>query len=140
MKKKNKIIYGVATLLLGATIFAYLTLPSAPIDVKPNDSRNHVHEVYGSPCGTYYFKCCGLEIGDKMAVSSDIWAQPFFLGQYRTEVYFDEDDKAVESKMGFQWFYEPTLYGFEQRANSCEQAMKATPISRQFKSIKNYLH
>lgn len=140
MKKKNKILFCIAALLLCLTVYLYLTIPGAYIHVKPNDSRNHIHKIYGKPCGTYFYKCCGIEIGDKFALSSDIWKRSHFLGEYRTMVYFDKYDRVIESKMGFQWFYEPILYGFEQDADSCEQYMKTTKISQQFERIKNYIH
>lgn len=139
MRVKHKIISSIAMLLLCMATFAYLTMPSATMLVESNDSRDNIHEVYGKPCGTGYFKCCGIELGDKKALLSDIWEQSHPLGNYRTHVYFDKDDQAIKSEMRFQWFYEPTLYGFQRDAGSCQQYMKSTETSRQFKRVKNYI-
>lgn len=119
--KKKRFFFLLSVLLLCFLTYAYLAFPRAHISVTEGDNRDHIHETFGKPCGTEFYKGRGLEIGEKWAAYGDIWERSHFLGQYRTTIYFDEHEKAIKSETKFQWFFEPTLYGFRRDSDSCLQ-------------------
>jgi quinol monooxygenase YgiN len=113
------VVFFVVTIILA--VLLYINSHTLDIEASPELSRELVHKINGQPCGTAYFKCCDVEKDGKTALVSDVWESPNALGSYRTSVYYDADNKVITKVNTFQWFYEPTLYGFRRDSDSCLQ-------------------
>lgn len=121
MRSKKSIVFVFFAAIIILSVLLYLNFHTLDIEASPELNRELVLKINGQPCGTAYFKCCGVEKDGKMASFYDVWELPNVFGNYRTTVYYDEYDKVVTSESRFQWSYEPALYGFSRDSDSCLQ-------------------
>jgi hypothetical protein len=118
-KKLAAFVIFTAIIILSVPLYIYSN--TLNIEAAPGLSRDLVHETNGQPCGTAYFKCCGVEKYGKMALLYDVWELPNAFGSHRTIIHYDADNQVITKENAFQWFYEPTLYGLGRDSESCLQ-------------------